>query len=91
MRLVVTGDASGRGTGWRAGEGVPVAVCGKTGTAEIGMGEMRRKNAWFIAYAPEKNPVVALAIVVENAEGGGITAAPRAAAVLRAVFGEEER
>lgn len=88
MRLVVTGDETGRGTGWRAGEGVPVAVCGKTGTAEIGMGETRRKNAWFIAYAPEKNPVVALAIVVENAEGGGVTAAPRAAAVLRAAFGE---
>ena len=90
MRLVVTGDGSGRGTGWRAGEGVPVAVCGKTGTAEIGMGETRRKNAWFIAYAPEKDPVVALAIVVENAEGGGVTAAPRAAALLRAVFGGEE-
>ena len=91
MRLVVAGDDTGRGTGWRAGEGVPVAVCGKTGTAEIGMGENRRKNAWFIAYAPENNPTVALAIVVENGEGGGVTAAPRAAAVLRAVFGEEGR
>ena len=91
MRLVVAGDDTGRGTGWRAGEGVPVAVCGKTGTAEVGMGETRRKNAGFIAYAPEKNPTVALAIVVENAEGGGVTAAPRAAAVLRAVFGEEGR
>ena len=91
MRLVVTGDDLGHGTGWRAGEGVPVAVCGKTGTAEIGMGETRRKNAWFIAYAPEENPVVALAIVVENAEGGGLTAAPRAAEVLKAVFGEEKK
>ena len=89
MRLVVTGDDSGGGTGWRAGDGVPVAVCGKTGTAEIGMGAARRKNGWFIAYAPEKNPVVALAVIVENAEGGGVTAAPRAAAVLRAVFGGE--
>ena len=41
-----------------------------------------------LLFPAEKNPTVALAIVVENAEGGGVTAAPRAAAVLKAVFGE---
>ena len=87
MRMVVNGDGVSHGTGRRAGEGVATVVCGKTGTAEIGRGEMRRKNAWFIAYAPAENPTIALALVVENGEGGGVTAAPLAAEVLKTVFG----
>ncbi|MBR2065720.1 MAG: penicillin-binding protein 2 [Kiritimatiellae bacterium] len=90
MRMVVDGDGTSSGTGRRAGEGVAVAVSGKTGTAEIGVGERRRKNAWFIAYAPSENPTAALAIVVENAEGGGVTAAPKAAEVLKVIFGERQ-
>ena len=86
MRMVVAGDGESRGTGWRGGEGVPVAVSGKTGTAEVGRGASRSKNAWFIAYAPSSAPRAAVAMVVENGESGGSTAAPRVAAVLRAVF-----
>ena len=86
MRMVVEGDGHDRGTGWRAGENVPVPVCGKTGTAEVGVGERRRKNVWFIAYAPAEDPKISLAIVIENGESGGRTAAPKAAAILRAAF-----
>ena len=86
MRLVVAGDGESRGTGFRAGQGVPVPVSGKTGTAEVGHGASRRKNVWFIAYAPSENPTVALALVIENGESGGGTAAPKAAEVLKAVF-----
>ena len=89
MRMVVAGDGEARGTGWRCGEGMPVPVSGKTGTAEVGAGERRRKNAWFIAYAPSERPTVAIALVIENGESGGETAAPRACAVLRAAFGAE--
>ena len=87
MRLVVAGDGGVRGTGWRCGEGLAVAVSGKTGTAEVGRGATRRKNTWFIAYAPSENPTVALAVVVENGESGGSTAAPCANAILRHIFG----
>lgn len=86
MYMVVNGKDSERGTGWRGGEGLEVKVCGKTGTAEIGRGERRRKNAWFIAYAPAEDPVVAVAIVVENGDSGGATAAPKVCRVLKAVF-----
>ena len=86
MRLVVAGDGESRGTGWRGGEGVPVSVSGKTGTAEIGLGATRRKNTWFIAYAPSEAPTVALALVVENGESGGGTAAPKAAEILKEAF-----
>ena len=89
MRMVVDGDGESRGTGWRGGEGVPVAVSGKTGTAEIGRGERRRKNAWFIAYAPSEAPRIALALVIENGDSGGGTAAPRVGAILREIFGTQ--
>ena len=86
MRMVVAGDGEDSGSGWRGGEGVPVAVSGKTGTAEIGRGTKRRKNTWFIAYAPSDNPTVAVALVIENGVSGGGTAAPRVAEILKAVF-----
>ena len=83
MRMVVDG-----GTGHLAGEGVAVSVAGKTGTAEVGLGATRRKNTWFIAYAPAEKPTVAIAMVIENGESGGTTTAPKVNAVLKAIFGE---
>ena len=63
---------------------------GKTGTAEIGRGETKRKNTWVIAFAPYENPTVALAIIVERGESGGSTVAPRVHSVLASIFGETE-
>ena len=88
MRLVVTGDRGETGTGARGAEGVSVAVAGKTGTAEVGSGDRRRKNTWFIAYAPYEAPRVAVAMVIENGQSGGGTTAPRVAAILRKAFGD---
>ena len=77
------------GTGRKGAEGVDAYVIGKTGMAEVGSLSNRRKNAWFIAYAVSRggDRSVALAIVVENGESGGSTAAPKAGAILRSVFG----
>ena len=86
MRMVVAGDGSSRGTGWRGGLEVPVPVSGKTGTAEVGTGTRRRKNTWFIAYAPSEAPRIAVAMVLENGESGGGTTAPRVAEVLKCFF-----
>jgi len=97
MRKVVDG-----GTGRRGADGVYAWVIGKTGTAEVGRGERRRKNTWFVAYAETcatgadgsvrrvRDPArrVAVALVVEDGESGGGTAAPRVREVLKAVFGE---
>ncbi len=82
MRMVVT-DGSGR----RGCANVAVDVCGKTGTAEVGRGATRRKNTWFIAYAPASDPTVAIAMVIENGDSGGGTTAPRVGEVLRSIFG----
>ncbi len=78
MQQVVT---SGTGTG-AALAGVDVA--GKSGTAERGDGT---NLAWFVAFAPADDPVIAVAVAIEAvATTGGETAAPIAAAVLRAAL-----
>jgi peptidoglycan glycosyltransferase len=58
-------------------------VAGKTGTAESGVAA--RNQAWFIGFAPAANPVVAVAVLVEDTSGtGGGVAAPIAGQVMRA-------
>lgn len=81
MCMVVAG-----GSGAKGGEGVDVPVCGKTGTAEFGPSSRRRKNTWFIAYAPAEKPRAAVALIVEDGESGGGTAAPRVAEILKRIF-----
>ncbi len=76
MQLVVQG-----GTGTTAQ--IPnVPVAGKTGTAELGLGNIY--DAWFVCFAPANHPQVAVAVVVEkqpNGFGGSISA-PIAKAML---------
>ncbi|HEY0632449.1 MAG TPA: penicillin-binding protein 2 [Thermoleophilaceae bacterium] len=75
---------SGTGTG---GALSGIQVAGKTGTADNPKGG---NYAWFIAFAPVKDPKVAVAVVVEQtnqSQTGGEVAAPIAARVMRAVLG----
>jgi len=71
---------SGTGSAARRA-GVPVA--GKTGTAENVHGD---NHAWFMCYAPAQAPEVAVAVILENAGGGGAEAAPVAGNWLRQYF-----
>ena len=86
MRKVVVS-----GTGKRGAEDVDAYVIGKTGTAEVGAGANLRKNAWFIAYAESNDGkrAVAVALVVENGEAGGTTAAPKVRNILESIFGRK--
>ena len=86
MRQVVDG-----GTGRLAGEGVDANVIGKTGTAQVGLGPTKRKNVWFVAYATptatsRTREPLAVALVVENGDSGGGTAAPMVAELLKAFY-----
>ncbi|MBN2565510.1 MAG: penicillin-binding protein 2 [Candidatus Eisenbacteria bacterium] len=64
-----------------------IEVAGKTGTAQNPHGE---DHAWFIAYAPASQPAIAVAVLVENAGGGGAVAAPVARKVMKAYLGIED-
>jgi penicillin-binding protein 2 len=80
-------DVAAIGTGRRVQvRGIEVAA--KTGTAEYDAGGVRRKNTWVTAFAPFDQPSVALAIMVESGESGGLTVAPMVHDVLAAIFGE---
>ncbi len=54
-------------------------VCGKTGTVENAHGE---DHATFIGFAPRDNPKIAIAVIIENAGGGGSWAAPTASILM---------
>ena len=82
-RMMVDVVASGSG---RAAAISGVDVAGKTGTAETGRDTP--PHAWFVSFAPAQNPVVAVAVIVEEAAGregetGGTLAAPIAKAVMQ--------
>ena len=56
-----------------------IQVCGKTGTAENPHG---KDHSWFSCFAPEKNPKIAVAIIIENGGWGASYAAPIASLVV---------
>ncbi len=53
---------------------LPVAVAGKTGTAQYGRDD--KTFGWFVSYAPYDNPEIVLVILVEGQEGHGYYAVP---------------
>lgn len=83
MRDVV---ASPAGTG-KVLKNSPVAIAGKTGTAQLETGDA---HAWFIGYAPYQPATagkrVAFAVLVEHGQYGGKTAAPIAGEVVEAAL-----
>ncbi len=62
MDAVVQGGTAGRS---RINN---IIMCGKTGTVQVPNGE---DHSVFIAFAPRDNPKIAIAVVIENAQGGG--------------------
>ncbi len=60
-----------------------VEVAGKTGTAQNPHGI---DHGWFISYAPYENPEIAIAVLIENAGFGSISAAPVAGLMMEKYF-----
>jgi len=71
-----------------------IEIAGKTGTAQVysikkndkrkadDLKYSLRDHAWFVCYAPAKNPVIAISVLVEHGEHGSSTAAPIARALI---------
>ena len=74
-----------RGTAKKLAKGIQYSMAGKTGTAQVigiaqnavynedEVAERHRHHGLFIAFAPQEEPTIAVAIIVEN--GGGSSAA----------------
>ncbi len=84
-----------RGTARLIGQGLAYRLAGKTGTAQLTEIEheaeaqersgRQRNHALFLGFAPVADPEIAVAVVVEHADGGGgAVAAPVARAVTDA-------
>jgi penicillin-binding protein 2 len=66
-----------------------VEVCGKTGTVQNSRGD---DHSVFMAFAPKKNPKIAIAVIVENSGFGGSWAAPIASLMIeKYINGEIKR
>jgi penicillin-binding protein 2 len=94
LRGVVTEP---RGTAHNSANIPEVEIAGKTGTAQVSQlarrGEDARRawfagrdHAWFAAFAPARNPEIAIVVLVEHGGSGGHEAAPVAAQIVRDYF-----
>ncbi len=74
-----------------------VQIAGKTGTAQVAQmaGEIIksedlpyriRDHAWFVAYAPAKQPEIVVVVLVEHGGHGGSEAAPVAKKLIEHYF-----
>ncbi len=96
LDVVVAGmtDVTKTGTARSVFQGAPYSVAGKTGTAQVvtiaqedkydekKLARRHHDHALFIAFAPAKNPEIALAVLVENGGFGAKAAAPVAREVI---------
>ncbi|MHB1254207.1 MAG: penicillin-binding transpeptidase domain-containing protein, partial [Candidatus Humimicrobiaceae bacterium] len=60
-----------------------IPVAGKTGTAEFAG---HQDYAWFASYAPTNNPQYVVAVMLEEAGGGGANAAPIAEKIYEYLY-----
>ena len=72
----------------------PVAIAGKTGTAEkvvdVGNGfHPLYDQAWWCGYGPANSPKLVVCAVIENGGHGGVAAAPAALEVFQQYFNKQ--
>jgi len=73
-----------------------IEFCGKTGSAQVISNEGKQRaghvgkelvdNAWFVGFAPRRNPEIVVAVLVEHGVHGATAAAPVARDVIKAYF-----
>lgn len=61
---------------------LPIAVAGKTGTAQFDAKNLNRAHAWFAAFAPYENPEIAIVVLIEDGGEGGVNSVPVVREVL---------
>lgn len=80
MRQAVTSGSA------RSLNSLPVAVAGKTGTAQWGSDKL--PHAWFISFAPYVDPELAITVLIEEGEEGSRVATPVVNKFYRWYFSE---
>jgi len=78
-----------------------IEFCGKTGTAQtigadakarFGKGEKKFKdNAWFVGFAPRRDPEIVVSVLVEEGGHGGVVGAPIARDIIKAYYDKKAK
>jgi len=70
-----------------------IEFCGKTGTAQVVSLDKRsggnadlKNNAWFVGFAPRRNPDLVVAVLVQSSGYGATFAAPIARDIVKAYY-----
>jgi penicillin-binding protein 2 len=77
-----------------------IEFCGKSGSAQVigydtrnRLGKQRqfKDNAWFVGYAPRRNPEIVVAVLVQGGEHGGAVAGPIARDIVKTYYDKKNR
>ncbi len=78
-----------------------IEFCGKTGTAQVIGGEAKERygkgkdefknNAWFVGYAPRRNPEIVVSVLVEEGGHGNLASAPIARDIIKAYYDKKTK
>jgi len=74
-----------------------IEFCGKTGSSQLISNEGKQRaghvsgkqlvdNAWFVGFAPRRNPEIVVAVLVEHGVHGATAAAPVARDIIKAYY-----
>ncbi len=76
-----------------------IELSGKTGSAQVVSNEGLKRlgkqaalkdNAWFVGFAPRRNPEIVVAVMVQGGEHGASAAAPLARDVVKAYYDKKQ-
>jgi penicillin-binding protein 2 len=78
-----------------------IEFCGKTGSAQVMSNTERgkigkaagsgRDNAWFVGFAPRRDPEIVVAVLVEGGEHGALVSAPIARDIVKAYYDKKNK
>jgi penicillin-binding protein 2 len=79
-----------------------IEFCGKTGSSQLisnegvkraggHVGKQLADNAWFVGFAPRRNPEIVVAVLVEHGIHGSSAAAPVARDIIKAYYDKKSR
>lgn len=77
-----------------------IEFCGKTGTAQlisleglkkVGSSRSFTDNAWFVGFAPRRNPEIVIAVLVEHGAHGSSAAAPIARDIVKRYYEKKQQ
>jgi penicillin-binding protein 2 len=77
-----------------------IEFCGKSGSAQVMSNTQRQRmgkdkkfkdNAWFVGYAPRRNPEIVVSVLIEEGEHGGAVGGPVARDIIKTYYEKKDK